>query len=68
VFCCLPLGIVSIVFAAQVNNKFNTGDIAGAQDSSTKARQFAIASAIVGAVVIGLYVLVVAAGSSSSDV
>ena len=47
-FCCLPLGIVSIVFAAQVNSKFAAGDLAGAQDSSAKAKQFAIWSAIVG--------------------
>ena len=36
-FCCLPLGIASIVFAAQVNSKYAAGDIAGAQDSSEKA-------------------------------
>ena len=29
-FCCLPLGIVSIVFAAQVNGKLAAGDVAGA--------------------------------------
>ena len=27
--CCLPLGIVSIVFAAQVDSKRNAGDIQG---------------------------------------
>ena len=31
-FCCLPLGIASIVFAAQVDGKYNSGDYAGAQD------------------------------------
>jgi hypothetical protein len=61
-FCCLPLGVVSIVFAAQVNGKYASGDFAGAQDSSNKAKQFAIASAIAGVVVIGIYVLAVAAG------
>jgi len=57
VFCCLPLGIVSIVFAAQVNSKWAAGDYAGAQASSTKARQFAMWSAIVGAAIIVLYVI-----------
>lgn len=33
-FCCLPLGIASIVFAAQVNGKHAAGDVAGAQESS----------------------------------
>ena len=37
-FCCLPFGIVAIVFAAQVNTKLAAGDYAGAVDSSNKAR------------------------------
>ena len=67
-FCCLPLGIASIVFAAQVNGKYEAGDHAGAQESSEKAKKFAIWSAIAGLVVIGLYILfviVIAAGSDS---
>ena len=66
-FCCLPLGIVSIVYAAQVNGKWSAGDAAGAQASAAKARQFAIWSAVAGLVVIVLYIiLVVAAGVSLS--
>lgn len=38
--CCLPLGIVAIVFAAQVNSKLAAGDIAGAMDASQKAKLF----------------------------
>lgn len=68
VLCCLPLGIASIVFAAQVNGKYASGDIAGAQDSSRKAKQFAIWGAVAGVIVIVLYILlvVVAIGSDSS--
>jgi Interferon-induced transmembrane protein len=40
VFCCLPVGVVSIIFAAQVNSKIATGDIAGAMESSKKAKMF----------------------------
>jgi len=58
-FCCLPFGIVSIVFAAQVNSKWAAGDVAGAHESSQKARRWAMVSAIVGIVVIGLYLVVV---------
>lgn len=35
--CCLPLGIVAIVFAAQVNGKLDAGDYAGAQKTSDQA-------------------------------
>ena len=47
VLCCLPLGVVSIVYAAQVNDKWLRGDAAGAMESSRKAKQFATWSAIV---------------------
>ena len=58
VLCCLPLGIVSIVFAAQVNGKFAAGDVAGAQNSSAKAKRFAIIAAVVGLVVNAIYLAV----------
>ena len=35
--CCIPFGIVAIVYAAQVNSKFQAGDYAGAQEVSRKA-------------------------------
>ena len=38
--CCFPLGIISIVFAAQVNSKVSAGDIPGAMDASKKAKLF----------------------------
>lgn len=67
IFCCLPLGVVSIVFAAQVNGKHASGDIAGAQEASRKARSFALWSTIIGAVVIVLYIVgLVAFGLSFS--
>ena len=40
IFCCLPLGVVSIIFATQVNSKIAAGDIAGATESSKKAKMF----------------------------
>ena len=59
ILCCLPLGIVSIVFAAQVNGKWSAGDVAGAQESSRKARLFALWGTIIGAVIGVLYLLLV---------
>src|SRR6476620_364424 len=40
VFCCLPLGVVSIIFATQVNSKIAAGDVAGAAEASKKAKMF----------------------------
>ena len=39
--CCLPAGIVSIVYAAQVNGKVAQGDVEGARQSSNNARTWA---------------------------
>jgi len=69
-FCCLPLGVVSIVYAAQVNSKYAGGDVAGAQESSAKAKRFAIWSVVVGLVVAAIYIvgavlLAVSSGSST---
>jgi hypothetical protein len=36
-FCCLPFGIVGIINAANVNTKFDSGDIEGAQRASAEA-------------------------------
>jgi Interferon-induced transmembrane protein len=58
-FCCLPAGIVAIVFAAQVNGKWAAGDWQGAAASSARARTWVIVSAIVGVIAI---VIIVAMG------
>lgn len=48
IFCCLPLGIVAIVRGSQVNSLFQAGDIQGAQKASHDAKNWTIATAIVG--------------------
>jgi hypothetical protein len=72
--CFLPLGVVSIIFAAQVDSKWVQGDAYGAMEASRKARTFAIASAITGVVVTLLVFLLwvigfalAASGSGSYD-
>lgn len=42
VLCCLPFGVVGIVYAAQVNGKAQVGDIAGAQDYARKAKLWSL--------------------------
>lgn len=54
-FCCLPFGVVGIVFASQVNSKFAAGDYNGAQIAAKDAAKWTkigffvgIAQAIIG--------------------
>jgi len=53
----MPLGVVAVIFAAQVNGKVATGDIAGAMDSSKKAKMFSFIALGLGVLVIVCYVL-----------
>lgn len=46
--CCLPFGIVALVFAAQVNSKLAAGDVAGAQSASKSARTWCIVAFVAG--------------------
>ena len=48
--CCLPFGIVAIIFAAQVNSKLAAGDVAGAREASANARKWCWIALIVGVV------------------
>lgn len=49
--CCQVLGIVAIVYAAQVDSRWNAGDRAGAADASEKARYWALVAFLVGLLV-----------------
>jgi hypothetical protein len=57
-FCCMPAGIVAIVFAAQVNGKLAAGDIAGAQHASKNAKTWTWVSFGVGIGVVVMYLLI----------
>ncbi|WP_084709445.1 CD225/dispanin family protein [Rubrobacter aplysinae] len=41
IFCCLPFGIVSIVYAAQVNGRVAAGQRTAAAETSRKAKTWA---------------------------
>lgn len=56
--CCVPFGIVAIVYAAQVNGKLAAGDYAGAVKDSNSAKRWCWASFSVGLVVYGLFILI----------
>ncbi|MGO9383061.1 MAG: CD225/dispanin family protein [Mycobacterium sp.] len=55
VLCCLPLGIVSIVYSTKVSGLWAQGRYAEAQSAAESAKKWAIIGAVVGAV---LYVIV----------
>ena len=56
-FCCLPGGIVAIIFATQVNGKYASGDVQGAMEASKKAKLFTMISAGIGVVLILIGIL-----------
>jgi len=62
IFCCWPLAIAAIIFAVQVNNKVQAGDIAGAQEASKKAKMFSFIGIGIGVVLILIYVIMMILG------
>jgi hypothetical protein len=66
VLFCLPLGIVGIVNAAQVNARAQAGDIAGAEESARKARRWSLWGLGIGIACYGLYAWVIIAGILSA--
>jgi hypothetical protein len=56
--CCMPFGIVAIVYAAQVNAKLAGGDIAGALESSRNAKMWSWIGFACGAVISLIYMAI----------
>lgn len=68
-FCCLPFGVVGIVFASQVNSKLAAGDYAGAQKASKSAALWswiAIGLGLVGGILYAAVLALSVVTSSSS--
>tara|TARA_R110000787_G_scaffold140982_3_gene254512 strand:+ start:504 stop:773 length:270 start_codon:yes stop_codon:yes gene_type:complete len=61
ILCCLPTGIVSIVYAAKVNTLYADGKFNEADAASKSAKTWAIVSAVIGGLGILLYFLFFAA-------
>jgi len=61
--CCLPAGIVAIVYAAQVDGKLSSGDYEGALAASNNAKMWSWISFGASAVVGVLYFLLIMMGA-----
>ena len=61
IFCCLPAGVVAIVFAAQVNGKVAEGNLPEARRLSRNARTWCWVSFGVGLAVAIIYAVVIIA-------
>jgi hypothetical protein len=68
IFCCWPLAIPAIIFATQVNGKVAAGDIAGAQDSSKKAKMFSFIAIGLGLLGILIYIVMLVLGVGLSAI
>ncbi len=55
--CCLPGGIVAIVYASRARACLETGDVAGARKAASSARGWITASAIIGLIAWFIYML-----------
>lgn len=60
VFCCLPLGIIAIVFSNKVNTLYDSGDYSGAQEAADNAKKWAMWGAIISIVFVVLYFIALA--------
>lgn len=62
IFCCLPLGVVGIVFASKVDGLYYAGDYAGATDAANSARRWSLIG-IVGSIVISIIYMIIYGGA-----
>jgi len=65
VLCCLPAGVVAIVYAVKVSRRYQMGDIQGAKRASETGAWWCIASIILGIISQPLAMLMMMGGSGA---
>lgn len=61
VFCCVPFGVVALVYACHVNTFLEMRDFARAKNASEKAKMWVWLGFVCGLIGIGLYALALSA-------
>lgn len=56
VICCLPAGIIAIIFSSQVSSRYYAGDLAGAEKASERAQIWIIVAFVLGVMTNTLYI------------
>jgi drug/metabolite transporter (DMT)-like permease len=65
VLCCLPFGVVSIIYSSKVSGLWSQGRYPGAQAAADNAKKWAIWGAVAGVMVGIIYGVIVFTSSSS---
>ena len=65
--CCLPIGVVAVIYAAQVNNKLAMGDVAGAKAASSKAKMWSWIGFAVALIIPAIWLILLVVGAFSSS-
>ena len=65
-FCCLPLGIVSIIYATRVSSYYIAGDYEAAYEASQKAKNWAIWGFATAGIAILLYIFIIMVGIAAN--
>lgn len=58
--CCMPLGVISLVYALKVDSNYQMGQYAEAVKNSELAKKWALGGIIGGVVIFGIYIIFVA--------
>ena len=62
-FCCPPLGIVSIINASKVDGLYRAGEYQEAQEAADNAKKYALYGAICALVAYVIYFLIIIGGA-----